>query len=173
MCGSGCLSEHDRPRTRGRSVLRGSFDESHLHRFVQRALRLHAIFARRRDTRQNPAQFPPPAFHREEAVLDAVAAACLIYQTAVVQGQSQFMGRGSFADLAVQHVRAARHVGGGQGNGSRRDVDVGPETPWLRGRSLTSVSINRCGRDSRESPCPAGTCRCQTLPASGSTLPAG
>ena len=54
------------------------------------------------------------AQRREEAIQETIAAACVIYQLAAVQGKLNVVRPGSLADFAVKHVRGGRHVGGHQ-----------------------------------------------------------
>ena len=61
-----------------------------------------------------------PAERREEAVQEAVAAACMNYQSAIAQGKLDAVKAGPLADFAVRHVREGRHVGGKQD--AARDV---------------------------------------------------
>jgi len=51
---------------------------------------------------------------REERVQEAIAAACLNFQLAAVQGKLNVVRPGPLADFAVRHVRTGRHVGGNQ-----------------------------------------------------------
>src|SRR6186997_2105178 len=55
-----------------------------------------------------------PAIHREEAVQEAIAAACLTYQLAAARGKLDVVRPATLADFAVRHVRTGRHVGGSQ-----------------------------------------------------------
>jgi hypothetical protein len=61
-----------------------------------------------------------PADHREEAIQETIAAACVNYQLAAAQGKLNVVRRGPLADFAVRHVRTGRHVGGSQN--SARDI---------------------------------------------------
>src|SRR4051794_7621835 len=53
-----------------------------------------------------------PTPHREEAVQEAIAAACLTYQVAAAQGKLGLVHPSTLANFAVRHVRQGRHVGG-------------------------------------------------------------
>jgi len=55
-----------------------------------------------------------PAEKREEAIQEAIAAACSNYQVAVAQGKLDVLRPGPLADFAVRHVRTGRHIGGKQ-----------------------------------------------------------
>jgi hypothetical protein len=55
-----------------------------------------------------------PAEKREEAIQETVAAACVQFQLAAVQGKLSAVRPGPLADFAVRHVRTGRHVGGHQ-----------------------------------------------------------
>ncbi|HZK81413.1 MAG TPA: hypothetical protein VFC46_10110 [Humisphaera sp.] len=59
-----------------------------------------------------------PAERREEAIQETIAAACMHYQLAAVQGKLDVVRPGPLADFAVRHVRTGRHVGGKQ-NGAK------------------------------------------------------
>lgn len=61
-----------------------------------------------------------PAERREEAIAETIAAACLYYQQAVVNGRRENIRPGSLSDFAVRHVVEGRHVGGSLDRG--RDV---------------------------------------------------
>ena len=60
------------------------------------------------------------ADRREEAIQETIAAACLNYQLAAVQGKLNVVRPSSLADFAVRHTRTGRHVGGAQD--AARDV---------------------------------------------------
>jgi Helix-turn-helix domain len=60
------------------------------------------------------------ADRREEAIQETIAAACVNFQLAVVQGKLNVIRPGPLADFAVRHTRTGRHVGGSQN--SARDV---------------------------------------------------
>ena len=51
---------------------------------------------------------------REEAVQEAVAAACVSYRSLAARGRLEAARPGTIADFAVRHVRSGRHVGGRQ-----------------------------------------------------------
>ena len=72
-----------------------------------------------------------PAARREEAVQEAVAAACLNYQLAAARGKLAVVRPATLADFAVRHVRTGRHVGG------RQDAAKGPvaRVPAAAGRA--------------------------------------
>src|SRR3954468_10956128 len=53
-----------------------------------------------------------PAPHRDEAVQEAIAAACLTYQLAAARGKLHVVRPAMLANFAVRHVRQGRHVGG-------------------------------------------------------------
>lgn len=55
-----------------------------------------------------------PAEKREEAIQEAIAAACVNYRQLAATGRLHMAYPGSLADLAVRHVRLGRHVGGKQ-----------------------------------------------------------
>ena len=55
-----------------------------------------------------------PAERREEAIQEAIAATCLMYQLAVAKGKQNVIRPGPLADFAIRHVRTGRHVGGSQ-----------------------------------------------------------
>jgi len=54
------------------------------------------------------------AERREEAIQETIAAACVNYQLAAVQGKLDVVSPGPLADFAVRHVKTGRHVGGSQ-----------------------------------------------------------
>ena len=68
------------------------------------AVRTHAMIRFRR----------MPAASREEAVQEAVAAACVSYRLLAAKGRLHAARPGMVADFAVKHVRNGRHVGGRQ-----------------------------------------------------------
>src|SRR5665213_3453085 len=55
-----------------------------------------------------------PAERREDAVQEAVAAACVSYQELAARGQLDVAHPGTVADFAVRRVKSGRHVGGNQ-----------------------------------------------------------
>lgn len=55
-----------------------------------------------------------PAEQREEAIQEAIAAACANYQQLAVSGQLHVAYPSTLADFAVRHVCQGRHVGGCQ-----------------------------------------------------------
>ena len=55
-----------------------------------------------------------PAEQREEAIQETIAAACVQFQVAAIQGKLSAVRPGPLADFAVRHVRTGRHVGGKQ-----------------------------------------------------------
>ena len=55
-----------------------------------------------------------PAERREDAIQEAVAAACVNYQLLASRGQLDVAHPSSIADFAVRHVNIRRHVGGKQ-----------------------------------------------------------
>ena len=61
-----------------------------------------------------------PPVHREEAVQEAVAAACVSYRRLAARGRLHAARPGMLADFAAKHVRSGRHVGGRQD--AARDV---------------------------------------------------
>jgi hypothetical protein len=71
-----------------------------------------------------------PAERKEDAVQEAVAAACVNYQRLAVQGRLHVARPGPLADFAVRHVRLGRHVGGRQDGA--RDV-LSPAAQRRRG----------------------------------------
>jgi hypothetical protein len=54
------------------------------------------------------------AERREEAIQEAIAAACVSYQLLAVQGRLHVAHASTLADYAVKHVRSGRHIGGAQ-----------------------------------------------------------
>ena len=52
-----------------------------------------------------------PACHREDAVHETIATACLNYKLLVARGQFDVAHAGTLSDYAVKHVRAGRHIG--------------------------------------------------------------
>ena len=79
-----------------------------------------------------------PAERREEAIQETIAAACVNYQLAAVQGKLDVVSPGPLADFAVRHVKTGRHVGGAQ-DGAR---DVMSRVCQARHR----VAVVRCDR---------------------------
>ncbi|HWE93755.1 MAG TPA: hypothetical protein VG269_07240 [Tepidisphaeraceae bacterium] len=61
-----------------------------------------------------------PAGRREDAIQEAVAAACVNYQLLAARGKLDVAHPGTVADFAVRRVRSGRHVGGRQD--AARDV---------------------------------------------------
>jgi len=57
---------------------------------------------------------------RQEAIEEAIAAACVSYQVLAARGRLHAAHPGTLADYAVKHVRSGRHVGGSQER--RRDL---------------------------------------------------
>ena len=55
-----------------------------------------------------------PRERREDAIQEAIAAACDGYQKLAVNGQLHVAYPSTLADFAVRHVRQGRHVGGHQ-----------------------------------------------------------
>ena len=55
-----------------------------------------------------------PAERRQDAIQEAIAAACVNYQLLAARGQLDVAHPGTLADFAVRHVRIGRHVGGKQ-----------------------------------------------------------
>lgn len=55
-----------------------------------------------------------PAERREDAVQEALAAACVNYQLLAARGQLDVAHSSTIADFAVRHVRTGRHIGGKQ-----------------------------------------------------------
>jgi hypothetical protein len=55
-----------------------------------------------------------PIERREDAIQEAIAAACINFQVATAQGRLEFVRPGPLADFAVRHVVTGRHVGGKQ-----------------------------------------------------------
>ena len=51
---------------------------------------------------------------REEAIQEAIAAACANYQVLAARGRLEVAHPSTIADFAVRHVRIGRHVGGKQ-----------------------------------------------------------
>jgi hypothetical protein len=87
-----------------------------------------------------------PALRREEAVQEAVAAACVSYQILASKGRLHVAHPGTLAEFAVRHVRNGRHVGGHQD--SARDV-ISPtcqQRHHLRVRSVQTAPSG-CGTD--------------------------
>jgi hypothetical protein len=55
-----------------------------------------------------------PLVHREEAIQEAIAFACVNYQHLAAQGKLRVVHPGTLATFAVNRVRCGRHVGGKQ-----------------------------------------------------------
>jgi RNA polymerase sigma factor (sigma-70 family) len=55
-----------------------------------------------------------PAEQREDAIQEAIAAACVSYQRLAAQGRLHAARPGTIASFATKHVRSCRHVGGHQ-----------------------------------------------------------
>jgi hypothetical protein len=55
-----------------------------------------------------------PLVHREEAIQEAIAFACINYQLLAAQGKLHVAHPGTMATFAVNRVRCGRHVGGKQ-----------------------------------------------------------
>ena len=55
-----------------------------------------------------------PVVHREEAVQEAITAACVSYRVLASRGRLHAAFPGTLATFAVKHVRSGRHVGGSQ-----------------------------------------------------------
>ena len=84
-----------------------------------------------------------PAVHREEAVQEAVAAACLNYQLAAARGKLAVVRPATLADFAVRRVRTGRHVGGRQD--AAKDV-LSPVCQRRRGVRVVSYDVRRGDR---------------------------
>jgi hypothetical protein len=54
------------------------------------------------------------AERRDEAVQEAITAACVTYQVLASKGRLHVAHSGPLSDFAVRHVRTGRHVGGKQ-----------------------------------------------------------
>lgn len=55
-----------------------------------------------------------PLERREDAIQEAIAAACVSYQLLAAQGRLHVAHPGTLATFAVKHVNSGRHVGGSQ-----------------------------------------------------------
>jgi len=84
-----------------------------------------------------------PAARREEAVQEAVAAACLNYRLAAARGKLDVVKPATLADFAVRHVRTGRHVGGRQD--AAKDV-LSPVCQRRRGVRVVSYDVRRHDR---------------------------
>ena len=80
------------------------------------------------------------ADRREEAIQETIAAACVNFQLAAVQGKLSVVRPSSLADFAVRHVRTGRHVGGSQD--AARDV-MSPVCQRLNGVKVISIDRDR------------------------------
>jgi hypothetical protein len=83
-----------------------------------------------------------PAEKRDEAIQETIAAACMHYQLAAVQGRLHAVRPGTLADFAVRHVCTGRRVGGKQ-NGAK-DV-LSPVCQRRHGVNVISVHAHRSG----------------------------
>jgi hypothetical protein len=79
-----------------------------------------------------------PAERREEAVEEAIAAACVNYQLAATQGKLDVVSAGPLADFAVRHVKTGRHVGGHQD--AAKDV-ISPACRRRRRVTVRSIDV--------------------------------
>lgn len=84
-----------------------------------------------------------PAHRREEAVQEAIAAACVNYQLAAARGNLAVIRPGMLADFATRHVRTGRHVGGSQD--AAKDV-LSPVCQRRRGVRVVSYDVRRHDR---------------------------
>jgi len=83
-----------------------------------------------------------PAERRQDAVQEAIAAACLTYQLAAAHGRLTVVKPGPLADFAVRHVRTGRHVGGKQD--AAKDV-LSPVAHRRHGVRVYSYCFHRSG----------------------------
>ena len=83
-----------------------------------------------------------PAERREDAVQEAIAAACANYQLLAARGQLDVAHPSTIADFAVRHVRIGRHVGGRQD--AAKDV-LSPVAHERHGLCVRSLQCNRSG----------------------------
>jgi hypothetical protein len=83
-----------------------------------------------------------PADHREEAIQEAIAAACANYQRLAAAGKLDVAHPSTLARYAVQHVFRGRHVGG------RQDTLRDPMSPVaLRRGDVTRCRLNPSHHD--------------------------
>lgn len=83
-----------------------------------------------------------PAERREDAIQEAVAAACVNYQLLASRGRLHVAHPRSIADFAVRHVRIGRHVGGKQD--AAKDV-LSPIAHDRHDVRVHSYHCSRCG----------------------------
>jgi len=84
------------------------------------------------------------AEQREDAVQEAIAAACVNYQQLAARGQLHVAHPGTLADFAVRHVRTGRHVGGRQN--AARDV-MSPLAHRRHGVNVARMDVKSCSDD--------------------------
>jgi hypothetical protein len=83
-----------------------------------------------------------PAERRDDAIQEAVASACVSYQSLAARGQLEIAHPSTLADFAVRHVNTGRHVGGKQD--AAKDV-LSPVAHDRHGVRVRSYHDNRCG----------------------------
>ena len=88
-----------------------------------------------------------PLVHRQEAIQEAIAAACVSYQRLAAQGRLHVAHPGTLATYAVNHVRNGRHVGGSQD--AARDV-LSPACRRRHGVRVQSYDVRRSKRDGND-----------------------
>jgi hypothetical protein len=74
-----------------------------------------------------------PAERRDDAIQEAIAAACVNYQLLAARGQLDVAHPSTLADFAVRHVRIGRHVGG------KQDAAKDPMSPICQDRHGVQV----------------------------------
>jgi DNA-binding CsgD family transcriptional regulator len=79
-----------------------------------------------------------PAERRDDAIQEAIAAACVNYQLLAARGQLDVAHPSTLADFAVRHVRIGRHVGG------RQDPAKDVLSPVARDRHGVRVHSYHC-----------------------------
>jgi hypothetical protein len=83
-----------------------------------------------------------PADRREDAIQEAIAAACVNYQLLAARGQLDVAHPSTLADFAVRHVNIGRHVGGKQD--AAKDV-LSPVCHKRHGVSVVSCHFHKSG----------------------------
>jgi hypothetical protein len=83
-----------------------------------------------------------PASRREDAIQEAIAAACVNYQLLAARWQLDIAHPGTIADFAVRHVNIGRHVGGRQDGA--RDV-LSPVCHKRHGITVVSCHAHKSG----------------------------
>jgi hypothetical protein len=82
------------------------------------------------------------AERRDDAIQEAIAAACVNFQRLAARGRLDVAHPSSIADFAVRHVRIGRHIGGKQD--AAQDV-LSPIAHDRHGVRVHSYHCNRCG----------------------------